>query len=158
MKEALNVKHINPFLQASLVIFESMVQMKLSVGKPGLADLSFSERTFILQVGVTGEMKGQILLTMTEEQAKRIASRMMYGMEVAELDEMARSALGELSNMIMGNAATLFSTQSILIDITPPMSLIGNKLVMQANVQALRVPLFYEEEEIISLYICITKE
>lgn len=158
MKEALNVKHINPFLQASLVIFENMAQMKMSVGKPELADLSFAERTFILQVGVTGEMKGQFLITMTVERAKNIASRMMYGMEVLELDEMARSALGELSNMIMGNAATLFSTQNILIDITPPLSLIGNKLVLQANVQALKVPLFYEGEEFISLYICIARD
>ncbi len=157
MKEGLDVKHINPFLQSSLNIFESMVQVKLSVGKPGIANLAFSDTTFILQVGVTGEMKGQVLMVMSVEHAKDIASKMMFGMDVPELDEMSRSALGELSNMIMGNTATLFSTQNIMIDITPPLSLLGDKLMLQADVQALRVPLMYEGKEYISLFICVVK-
>ncbi len=158
MKEALDARHINPFLQSSLNIFDSVAQMKLTVGKPRVGSLSFNDTTFILQVGVTGEMKGQVLIVMNVERAKEIASRMMYGMEVTELDELSRSALGELSNMIMGNTATLFSTQNILIDITPPLSLLGNRLVLQADVQALQVPLIYNEEEYISLFICVAKQ
>ncbi|MFA9466140.1 MAG: chemotaxis protein CheX [Velocimicrobium sp.] len=158
MKEGLDVKYINPFLQSSLNIFNSMAQIKLTVGKPQIANLSFTETTFILQVGVTGEMKGQVLIVMSVERAKDIASRMMFGMEVPELDEMSRSALAELSNMIMGNTATLFSLQNILIDITPPLSLQGNKLMIQADVQALRVPLLYEGEAFIDLYICVVKK
>ena len=157
MREGLDVKHINPFLQSSLNIFESMIQMKLSVGKPVIDNLEFTNTTFILQVGVTGEMKGQVLLVMSVDRAKDIASRMMCGMEVPELDEMSRSALGELSNMIMGNTATLFSTQNILIDITPPLSLLGDKLMLQTDVQALKVPLLYEDKEFISLYLCVAK-
>ncbi len=42
------------------------------------------------------------------------------GMPVTELDDMATSAISELGNMIMGNAATIFSTKGIVIDITPP--------------------------------------
>ncbi len=42
------------------------------------------------------------------------------GMPVTELDDMAMSAISELGNMIMGNAATIFSTKGIVIDITPP--------------------------------------
>lgn len=155
MKEGLDVKNINPFLKSSLNIFESLVQVKLTIGKPEFSSLSFNDTTFILQVGITGEMKGQVLLVMSVERAKDIASRMMFGMEVVELDEMSRSALGELSNMIMGNTATLFSTQNILIDITPPLSLLGNRLMLQADVQALKVPLLYEGKEFICLYICV---
>lgn len=157
MKEGLDVNHINPFLQSSLNIFESMIQVKLSIGKPEIKNLEFTDTTFILQVGITGEMKGQVLLVMSVERAKDIASRMMFGMEVNELDEMSRSALGELSNMIMGNTATLFSQQDILIDITPPISLLGDKLMIQTDAQALRVPLLYEDKDFISLYICVTK-
>lgn len=55
-----------------------------------------------------GEMKGQVILAIRENNAKDIASRMMFGMPVNELDEMASSALNELGNMIMGNTATIF--------------------------------------------------
>lgn len=157
MKEGLDVKHINPFLQSCVVIFENVVQQKLTVSKAAAGELEFDNTTFILQIGITGEMKGQVLITMTLDRAKEIASKMMCGMEVNEMDEMARSALGELCNMIMGNAATLFSTDGVLIDITPPMSLLGDKLVIQADVKALKVPLLADGQEYIDLFICVAK-
>ena len=71
---------------------------------------------------------------------------------------MPRSALSELSNMIMGNAATAFSMQEILIDITTPMSMLGSHLSLQTEIEALRVPLLKDGEETIGLYICVSKD
>lgn len=157
MKPAIDVNYINPFLISSISIFESMAQMKLGVGKPSAGVLKFESDMFIIQVGVTGQMKGQVLLALPPEKAKKVASNMMCGMPVEELDEMSRSALGELSNMIMGNTATLFSNQGIIIDITPPLSMSGSKLIMQADTQAIRVPMMFDGEEFFSIYICVSK-
>ena len=153
--KALDVKHINPFLQATLNIMETIAAMKLSVGKPSVAKLEFVNETFIIQVGVTGALKGQVLLVMTDESAKKIASKMMMGMPVDTLDEMSTSALCELSNMIMGSTATLFSTQKITMDITPPIALHGSNMKLQTDVQALRIPMAEDGTEIVSLYLCI---
>lgn len=158
MMQALDVRHINPFLQSSISVIEMTTQTKLTVGKPSVATLEFPDNTFILQVGVTGVLKGQVLLVMKEENAKAMASKMMMGMPVDTLDEMACSALGELSNMIMGNTATLFSTQGILMDITPPISLHGSNLKLQIDIQALKVPMMDNGTETISLYLCVTQE
>lgn len=158
MMQALDVRHINPFLQSSISVIEMTTQTKLTVGKPSVATLEFPDNTFILQVGVTGVLKGQVLLVMTDENAKAMASKMMMGMPVDTLDEMACSALGELSNMIMGNTATLFSTQGILMDITPPISLHGSNLKLQIDIQALKVPMMDNGKETISLYLCVTQE
>ena len=157
MKPAIDVNYINPFLISSISIFESMAQTKLSVGKPEPGILSFESSTFIIQVGVTGQMKGQVLLAIPTENAKKIASNMMCGMPIEELDEMSRSALGELSNMVMGNTATLFSNQGIIIDITPPLSMSGSRLIMQADTQSVRVPMLVEGDEFLSIYICVSK-
>ncbi len=157
MKHGLDVRYINPFVQSSISIVRGIAQMELAIGRPALATLDFEDDTFLLQVGVTGEMKGQVILAMSVEVAKTIASTMMCGMPVNELDEMPRSALSELSNMIMGNAATLFSNQEILMDITPPMSMLGSHLSLQAEVEALKVPLLYEGEDTIELYICVSR-
>ena len=158
MMQALDVKHINPFLQSSISVIEMTTQSKLAVGKPAIAKLEFPNDTFILQVGVTGVLKGQVLLVMNDENAKQMASRMMMGMTVNELDEMACSALGELSNMIMGNAATLFSAQEIFMDITPPITMHGTNLRLQMDVQALKIPMLEGGEEKISIYLCVKKE
>lgn len=158
MKPGLDVKHINPFLQSTMTIFENAAQIKLALGKPTVTVLDFPDHIFALQVGITGDLKGQVLLVMTIDNAKEVASKMMFGMSVEELDEISTSALSELSNMIMGNTATLFSTQSIHIDITPPMVMLGTQMHITSEAQALKVPLIYEGKELVGLYICVAKE
>ncbi len=157
MKPAIDVNYINPFLKSSMSIFENMVQVKLGIGKPGVGVLNFENDMFVIQVGLTGQMKGQVFLVIPIENAKKIASNMMCGMLVEELDEISRSALGELSNMIMGNTATLFSNQDIIVDITPPLSMLGSKLFMQSDTQSIQVPMLFDGKEFLSIYICVSK-
>ncbi len=154
----IDVKHINPFLQSAISIVEQTTMMKMGVGKPVVSALEFGEDKFILQVGVTGVLKGQVLLVMSTDSAKNLASKMMMGMPVEQLDEMAASALGELSNMIMGNAATIFSTQGIQMDITPPMSVSGSNLKMTTSVQALSIPLSSDGKEVMALFLCVSED
>lgn len=158
MIPTVDVKHINPFLQSSISIIESVTGMKLTVSKPEKTDFVFKETTYAIQVGVVGEMKGQVILAMNDSHAKIIASKMMFGMPVEVLDEMSKSALNELSNMIMGNTATIFSTQGIMIDITPPLAVYGCDLKLTSDVEGLRVPLLFNGEEYLSLYICVYKD
>ena len=158
MRKALDVNNINPFLQSTMSVFESVAQMTLAVGKPAMADFSFGSPTYTITVGVVGQMKGQAVLAMDVENAKMIASKMMFGMPITELDEMACSALNELSNMIMGNTATVFSTQGRLIDITPPISMIGTDLQIKSDIDPIAVPLMYEGAEFLKLYICVYEE
>lgn len=158
MRKALDVNNINPFLQSTMSVFESVTQMKLTVGKPAMADFSFASPTYTITVGVVGQMKGQAVLAMGVENAKTIASKMMFGMPIAELDEMACSALNELSNMIMGNTATVFSTQGKIIDITPPISMIGTDLKIKSDIDPIAVPLMFEGTEFLKLYICVYEE
>lgn len=158
MANALDIKYINPFLQATISILETLGLAGGKVGKPALSDLVFEEDTFLIQVGVTGAMKGQVFFRMNDEKAMKIASVMMMGMPVTELDPMACSALGELGNMILGNTATLFSTQNIIFDITPPLCMHGKKLSLQSDIPALRIPLCIDGEEYINIYICVKEE
>lgn len=155
MKPAIDVRHINPFLQSSISIMESVTQIKLAVGKPEATDFNLKDTSYAIQVGVVGEMKGQAILAMTDENAKDIASKMMFGMPVNEIDEMAASALNELGNMIMGNTATIFSTLGILIDITPPLAMQGNDIKLRSDIDGIKVPLMYEGKPYINLYICV---
>ena len=155
MKPTIDVKYVNPFLQSSMSIVESVTGMKLSVGKPEKTDFKIQELTYTIQVGVVGEMKGQVILGIADAKAKAIASKMMFGMPVETLDEMASSALNELSNMVMGNTATIFSTLGILIDITPPMAVYGKEFQLKTDIEGLKVPLMYEGESWIDLYVCV---
>lgn len=158
MANTLDIKYINPFLQATVTILEMLGLAGGKVGKPALAELEFNESTFLIQVGVTGAMKGQVLIGMDDTRAMEIASVMMMGAPVDTLDPMACSALGELGNMILGNTSTLFSTMNIIFDITPPMSMHGKKLKLQSDIQAISVPILINGSQYITLYLCVKED
>ena len=122
----INVECINPFLMASTSIIKEMCQIDLKVGRPYVKSTEFESESVIIMIGVPGEMRGQVIIAFTFEKACDIASRMMMGMPVSELNEISTSAISELGNMIMGNAATILSTKGIGIDITPPTLCRGN--------------------------------
>ena len=86
---------------------------------------------------------GQVVISFSLDSALSVASAMMGGMPVLELDEISKSAISELANMIMGNTATILASRDIGIEITPPSMLMGEKLMISpANMQTISIPLF----------------
>lgn len=152
-----DIKYINPFVKATITVMEMLGMIGGKLGKPSLSDMKFPDNAFLIQVGVTGGMKGQVIIGFTEQKAKDTASVMMMGMPVNELDAMASSALGELGNMIMGNTSTIFSTMNIVFDITPPLSMHGYDLKLQAETTAIKIPIIINDDEHLSIYVCLNE-
>ena len=146
---------INPFLMATTTIMKNICQTDMSIGNPYVKTTEFSEESVAIMIGITGQMKGQVLMAFGYEQALQVASKMMMGMPVAELDSMATSAISELGNMIMGNAATIFSTKGIVIDITPPTVCRGAMTITQSYAQNICVPIQSDEGLSLELDIAI---
>ncbi len=138
---AINVEYINPFLMAATSIIKDICQIELKVGKPYVKETAFANDSVIIMIGVTGEMRGSVMIALSYNKALEIASNMMMGMPVTELDEMSTSAISELGNMIMGNAATILSTKGIGIDITPPTLCRGNLTITQSYTKNICIPL-----------------
>ena len=158
MADTLDIKYINPFLKATITVFEMLGIAGGKVGKPSIKDLDFPANTFLIQVGVTGAMKGQVFFEIEDQKAMSIASTMMMGMPVTSLDPMACSALQELGNMILGNTSTLFSTMNIIFDITPPLCMHGKKLKLQSDIPTIAIPVVINDEEYIKIYIAVKED
>lgn len=141
---AVSVEHVNIFLVAAGKILKDMCQIDAKIGKPMLRDAAFTEESIVIIVGLTGQMRGQVMIDLEFNTACNIASKMCM-MPITEMNEISLSALSELGNMIMGNAATLFSTKGIGMDITPPTMSRGN-VTFKSGVKNLCVPLNYEED------------
>jgi chemotaxis protein CheX len=138
---AINAEYINPFLMAATSIIKDVCQIELAVGKPYVKETAFADDSVIIMIGITGEMRGSVMIAFAYDKALGIASKMMMGMPVTELDEMATSAISELGNMIMGNAATILSTKGVGIDITPPTLCRGNFTIAQSYAKNICIPL-----------------
>lgn len=154
----INVEYINPFLIATTGVLRDMCQIELKVAKPYVKTTEFANDSILIMIGVTGEMRGQIIIALTVDNACDIASKMMMGMPVAELDDISISAISELGNMIMGNTATILSTKGIGIDITPPTICRGNLSITTSYAKNICIPFSYENKVIMELDIAIKGE
>lgn len=152
----LNVEHVNPFLKAATSVLHDF-GIESNVGKPFLREAVFADDALIIVIGVTGEMKGQVMIVFHNDAACAIASKMMM-MPVTEMNEMSTSAICELGNMILGNSATIFSTKGIGIDITPPTMCEGS-VVFSSNFTAnVAIPLTLEDGKSIEINVSIKGE
>lgn len=133
----MDAKHINNILAAFTNIMP-MLGMD-DVQKKGM--LLKGKDIHSLGIGVVislvGDIKGNIIYTMTEDSAKKFASKMMMGMPVETLDDMSKSAVSEMINMLTGNVATNFSNDGVTIDISPPAFLQGEVLISTSTTQVL---------------------
>ena len=150
----MNAEHINPFLSAAKRVLKDMVYVDVEIGKPYLRETKFDKDYLLILLGVTGQVKGQVILNFSDMTALDIASKMCM-MPLEEMNEIARSAVSELGNMILGNTATEFSNHGITIDITPPAMCKGpvNFSSMATNIC---VPLLYEGDKKIEINVALT--
>ena len=151
----LNVEFINPFLIATVGILKDMCQVVLKVEKPYIKINEFADESILIMIGITGEMRGQVIIALTVENACDVASKMMMGMPVTELNELSISAISELGNMIMGNSATILSTKGIGIDITPPTICRGNLSLTTSYAKNICIPFSYENKVLMELDIAV---
>lgn len=149
----MKAEYIHPFIEAAEVVIKVLCGIEAKRGKVYLRDSSFSVNQVVIMIGVIGRIKGLVCFELSIETAKKIASAMMGGMLVLELDEISKSAVSEMGNMIMGNTSTIFANNAISIDITPPSLLTGEKIEMSSKTPATVVPLELEGVGAISIII-----
>ncbi|WP_373229194.1 chemotaxis protein CheX [Cohnella sp.] len=154
-KPPVKAQHINPFLESTRNVF-GMFQMSVQIGSPSLQESPFSGKDILTMVGVTGVIRGQIYLGLSLASALKIASVMMGGAIVTEFDSMAQSAVSELSNMICGNALTVFSQEGIVLDITPPNLIVGQGMQVAAvKMGVLSVPIHLDGMDGVEMNIAL---
>jgi chemotaxis protein CheX len=112
--------YINPFLASSVHVIETFVQTKPTIGSLSLQSLELLDNHIWLKIGIIGHFKSDVVFGFPEQVALKLVSAMMGGYTITELDEMCRSAISELGNMISGNASTILYNDGIHVDITPP--------------------------------------
>jgi chemotaxis protein CheX len=133
--------YINPFLMSSCTVIESLIQVKPTLGELKIKQIEVGIDYVWLRIGIVGGMTGDIVFGFPEQVALKIASAMMGGYALTEFDELSRSAISELANMISGNASTLLYNQGIVIDITPPAFMETSEAWNNGAPKALAIPL-----------------
>lgn len=120
--------HIGAILQGTSQTLEALFGQSPTLGKLQMHPAATTTDAEVnVLVGFTGGVSGQILIGIDVAEALAMASLLMMS-EVTAFDEITRSALAEVGNMIAGNCATQLHTQGIESNITVPTIIQGQQV------------------------------
>ena len=129
----MDAKLVNPFIDALVSVMPMMGFDVPKRAKMGVKNQTCKGLGVSILVGFTKGIRGNVVYNMSAEAAKFIASKMMMGMPIAELDDMAQSALSEMSNMLTANAATNLAAMGLTVDISTPSLTVGESFQIKIS-------------------------
>ena len=110
-------------VQVSQNVTKSMIDTLQQIGVvvEKVVGVPLEEAVVHIQIDLKGDLKGYLILELTKGYACKLANIMLAGMmTVTEVDDMCKSVLGELFNMLSGGVCTCLSGNGLSLDITPP--------------------------------------
>lgn len=117
----MDVKYINPFVEAVQSVFTTMMQMEVTLGAPYLAQvLPRHDASGI--IGMSGDVVGAVVLSFPASVATKVIAR-FAGQECSVTSAEFADALGEIVNMISGAAKAKFHKKKV--SISTPTVVIG---------------------------------
>lgn len=141
----MNVKFINPVLDAVQDVFETMVGMNVSAGKPALNKDKMPGYEVNGRIGLSGVVCGAICVSLPQSLSLKVASCMLEE-EYKELDEDSIDALKEITNMIAGNAKSNFPGDNVEISV-PDLILGRNTDIYPVGLPIISIPFFTDNEK-----------
>ena len=115
---------INPFLESTLLVLQTIAGIKAEKGKPYLKKDNVAIGDVSGVIGLAGDMNGIISVTFTEKCILHIVTG-MFGEEVKELNEEIGDAVGEIANMISGQARQKLESQGTNLQAAIPSVVMG---------------------------------
>ncbi|MBN2419694.1 MAG: chemotaxis protein CheX [Deltaproteobacteria bacterium] len=120
----MDAKLINPFLESTLHVLHTIANIKAEKGKPYLKKDNIARGDVSGIIGLAGDMNGIISVSFTEKCILHIVTG-MFGEEVKEINEEIGDAVGEIANMISGQARQKLESQGTNLQAAIPSVVMG---------------------------------
>jgi chemotaxis protein CheX len=133
----MDVRFINPFIASVKKVFKTMVATEVTVGKPSIVVATQEQMADVSAViGMSGDAVGCVVLSLPVATAVNAAGK-FAGVEMTRDHPDFSDALGELANMVAGQAKSQFEGYNISISL--PSVIIGKEHVVSQSRQRPRL-------------------
>lgn len=102
----MDVRFINPFIQATQHVFNMLVKLPIRIGRPAFREIDKSPvkfRTICIAIDIKGTAAGRVALRFPEAIVVRLLTAFSGG-TITKLDDNAYDGLREITNIVVGNA------------------------------------------------------
>ncbi len=122
----MDAKIINPFLEAAINVLKTMAMVEAKPGKPFLKKDSTAMGDVSGIIGITGDAQGSMSLSFESPCICAIVTN-LFGMPVNELNDEVKDAVGEMTNMICGDARRRLEGIGVTLQAGTPTVVAGHK-------------------------------
>lgn len=117
---------VNPFLVATNDVFKRLFNLEMKSGEIIIKDNPSASYEIAIIVGISGkEYTGVVVYSMKKDTAMKFVENFDKKITISDEDDSFVDALGELGNIILGNALSEFCKHNIFLSITTPSVIIG---------------------------------
>jgi len=128
-KMKISAKYVNPFIEAGINVIKQIANIQVRRGHLSYKSRPEPSYGVCIIIGVYGFLIGQVVYSMKEEVARRLVDKMLQGKSPHEKEILFIDTLGELANMITGNATALLNQRKdYSLKITTPAIATGDNL------------------------------
>ena len=120
----MDVQMINPFIEATMKVLETMASTKAKAQKAYVKKDKKATGDVSGIIGITGEAMGTISVSFSASSILAIVSK-MFGEEMSEINDDIGDAVGELTNMISGQARQQLEAEGRLLKAAIPTVIMG---------------------------------
>ena len=125
----ISAKYVNPFIEAGINVIKQIAKIDVRRGHLSYKPRPEPSYGVCIIIGVYGFLTGQVVYSMKTEVAERLVAKMLVGKSPEERKILFIDTLGELANMITGNATALLNQRKDLsLNITTPAIATGDNL------------------------------
>lgn len=140
----MDVKYINPFVTAAQVVFRTMLGIEATMGKPILKDVRATSGDVTGIMGLVGDRKGTIAISFREVGAMFVF-RTLIGDECSKIGPEVVDSIGEITNIISGQARMEFEKAGINLKAAIPMVVVGHNVELNfiTKIPIISLPFYF---------------
>jgi chemotaxis protein CheX len=125
----MNVKFLNPFVDAAYDVLLAEAGEKMARGDLGLEKEPYVTEDVTVIISLIGRVEGNVFYSMSRQTALALASRVL-GETLTKFDILAQSGIAEIGNVITGRASVKLSEAGYESTISPPTLLQGRGAII----------------------------
>jgi len=126
-------------------IFATMIFLELAAGEPLTAGKQDLGCYVSAMIGLSGDFNAMLGIHCPADVGMAIAGAML-GMEVDEVDEDTKDALGEITNMLAGGLKDAFASKEVDLMLAIPTTISGNNYKISAPTGSNRILIPFDIE------------
>jgi chemotaxis protein CheX len=139
-----DIKYINPFIIAAQTVFKTMLGISAEMGKPALKNANRTSGDVTGIMGLVGDKKGTVAISLREAGA-RFVYKTLVGEECDSINQDVVDAIGEITNIISGQARKEFEKNDINLNAAIPMVIVGKEVEMNfiTKIPIISLPFYF---------------